>query len=136
MASLNKVQLIGNVGQDPDLRSTPSGAAVCNFSVATNKKGKDGQPDRTEWHRCVAWNKTAEAVHKYVRKGDPVYVEGELQTRKYEKDGQTHYSTEVIAWTVLFLKGKRDAEPDERPASEYRASEKAAAPMQDDDIPF
>lgn len=85
---LNKVQLIGNLGQDPDIRFTQSGKAVANFSLATGEswKGADGNTqERTEWHRIVAWEKLAEIIQQYVKKGSRIYIEGKLQTRKYNK---------------------------------------------------
>lgn len=100
MAGVNKVILIGNVGQDPDVRRMPSGDAVANVSLATSEtwkdKGTGERQERTEWHRVVFFGKLAEIVEQYVRKGSKLYVEGKLRTRKYDKDGQTHYSTEVV----------------------------------------
>ncbi len=105
--SVNKVILIGRLGQNPEVRYTPSGAAVANFSVATNESWMDkaGQKqERTEWHRIVVWGKTAENCNQYLTKGRQVYVEGRLQTRQWQdKDGQTKYTTEVQAQTVQFL---------------------------------
>lgn len=109
MASINKVILIGNLGQNPELKHTPNGQAVANFSIATNENWKDksGQDQsRTEWHRIVVWGKTAENCAKYLAKGRPVYIEGKLQTRQWQdKDGQTKYTTEIQAQTVQFLGG-------------------------------
>jgi single-strand DNA-binding protein len=99
MAGVNKVILIGNVGGDPEVRHMPSGDAVANVSLATSESWKDKQgqkQERTEWHRVVFFGKLAEIVEQYVRKGSKLYVEGKLRTRKYERDGQTHYSTEVV----------------------------------------
>lgn len=105
--SVNKVILVGRLGQNPEVRYTPSGAAVANFSVATNETwvDKSGQKqDRTEWHRIVVWGKTAENCNQYLSKGRQVYIEGKLQTRQWQdKDGQTKYSTEIQAQTVQFL---------------------------------
>lgn len=106
MASLNRVQVIGNVGTEPEMRFTPSGAPVVSFSVATNEKF--GGNDHTEWFKVVAWNKLAETCNQYLVKGKQVYVEGRLQTRKWEdKEGNTRYNTDLIANRVLFL-GKRE----------------------------
>jgi single-strand DNA-binding protein len=107
--SVNKVILVGRLGQTPEVKYTPSGAAVANFSVATNETwvDKSGQKqERTEWHRVVVWGKTAELCQQYLSKGRQVYLEGKLQTRQWQdKDGQTKYTTEVQAQTVQFLGG-------------------------------
>lgn len=107
--SVNKAIIIGNLGQDPDLRYTQGGTAVANLSVATNEKWKDsnGQmQERTEWHRVVVFGATAENCSKYLSKGRQVYVEGRIQTKKYtDKQGVEKYSTEIIAQNVTFLKG-------------------------------
>jgi len=106
MAGLNKVLIIGNVGTDPEMRFTPNGNAVVNFSVATNEKF--GETEHTEWFKVTAWNKLAETCNQFLSKGRQVYVEGRLQTRKWEdNDGNTRYSTDVIANRVSFL-GKRE----------------------------
>jgi single-strand DNA-binding protein len=100
MASVNKVILVGNLGRDPETRYMPEGGAVCNFSVACNEKWKDKNgnvQEKTEWVRCTAWNKLAEICGEYLKKGAQVYVEGRLQTRKWQdKDGQDKYTTEVV----------------------------------------
>jgi len=107
MASINKVILIGNLGRDPETRFLPSGSAVANISVATTDTWKDKtsgeKKEATEWHRVVFFGRLAEIVGEYLKKGSQVYVEGRLQTRKYEKDGQDHYSTEIIADTMKML---------------------------------
>src|SRR6478752_612655 len=107
--SVNKVILIGRLGQNPEVRYTPSGAAVANFSIATSESwmDKSGQKqEKTEWHRIVVWGKTAENCNQYLSKGRQIYVEGRLQTRQWQdKDGQTKYTTEVQAQTVQFLGG-------------------------------
>ena len=109
--SVNKVILIGNLGKKPELRYTPGGQAVANFTLATNERfgGRDGQPaqERTEWHRIVVWGRTAENCGQYLDKGRSVYIEGRLQTREWQdKEGQKRYTTEVVATTVQFLGGK------------------------------
>ena len=108
--SVNKVIIVGRLGQKPELRYTPSGAAVANFSIATNESWVDkaGQKqERTEWHRVVAWGKAAENCHQYLDKGRQIYVEGRLQTRQWQdKEGQTRYTTEVHAQVVQFLGDK------------------------------
>lgn len=110
MASVNKVIALGNLGRDPETRYTQGGDAVCNFSIACNEtwKDKNGEKqEKTEWIRCVAFGRTAEVAGEYLEKGKQVYVEGRLQTRKYEKDGQDHYATEVIVDRLQLL-GSRD----------------------------
>jgi single-strand DNA-binding protein len=123
MASLNKVMIIGNLGKDPELSYTAGGDAVTKFSVAANETWtKDGQKqERTEWFNVVCWRKLAETCAQYLAKGRQVYVEGKLQTRTYEQDGQTKYFTEVVADQVRFL-GERGetreqayVEPDDLP---------------------
>ena len=97
--SLNKVQLIGNLGKDPELKYTPSGVAVATFSIATSESWKDqegNQQEKTEWHNIVAWRKLAEICGEYLKKGKKVYLEGKLQTRNYEKDGIKRYVTEIV----------------------------------------
>lgn len=106
---INKVILIGNLGQDPDLRSTASGATVANLRIATTERRKDRDGnwnDHTEWHSVVSFGRTAENVGKYCRKGKQVYIEGRLQTRKWQdRDGRDRYSTEVVADNIRFLSG-------------------------------
>ena len=106
---VNKVILIGNLGQDPELRYTPSGQAVCDINMATNESwtGKDGQKqERTEWHRIVMWGKPAEICKQYLSKGSRLYIEGRLQTRKWtDKEGRDRYSTEIVASDFMFLGG-------------------------------
>lgn len=113
MAGINKVIIVGNLGKDPEMRHTPQGQAVTNFSVATSESWNDksGQKqERTEWHRVVVWGKLGELCSKYLTKGRQVYLEGKLQTRQWEdKEGQKRYTTEVIATTVQFLGGAAGA---------------------------
>lgn len=109
MASVNKVILMGNLGRDPEVRYMPNGEAVCNFSIATTDSWKDksgAKQEKTEWHNIVMYRKLAEIAGEYLKKGRPVYVEGRLQTRKWEKDGVTRYSTEIIADQMQMLGGK------------------------------
>lgn len=119
--SVNKVILVGRLGQNPEVRYTPSGAAVANFSLATNESwmDKSGQKqERTEWHRIVVWGKMAETCNQYLTKGRQVYVEGKLQTRQWQdKDNQTKYTTEIQAQTVQFLGGGA-GEGQQRPSRE------------------
>lgn len=112
MASVNKVILVGNLGRDPEVRYMPNGEAVCNFSIATtdNWKDKSGvKQEKTEWHNIVMYRKLAEIAGEYLKKGRPVYVEGRLQTRKWEKDGVTRYTTEIIADQMQMLGNKGDS---------------------------
>lgn len=111
MASLNKVILIGNLGRDPESRYLPSGGAVCNFSIATTERYKDKsgqQQEKTEWHNIVMYNKLAEIAQQYLKKGSSVYVEGRLQTRKWQdkNTGADRYSTEIIADQMQMLGGR------------------------------
>jgi len=113
MKSLNKVQIIGNVGREPELRYTASGSAVANISIAVNEKykGADGEmKERVDWISCTAWTKLAEIVQQYVKKGDPIYIEGRLHIDKYEKDGQTRYASNVVIDHLIMLGGKRNGE--------------------------
>ena len=106
MSGVNKVIIIGRLGQDPEMKAIGQGTTVTRLNVATseNWNGKDGQKqERTEWHRIVVWGKLAEICGKYLAKGRQVYVEGRLQTSSYEKNGVKMYSTEIVANTVQFL---------------------------------
>ncbi len=109
MASVNKVILVGNLGRDPEVRYMPNGEAVANFSIATteNWKDKNGQKqEKTEWHNIVMYRRLAEIAGEYLKKGRPVYIEGRLQTRKWEKDGVTRYTTEIVADQMQMLGGR------------------------------
>ena len=111
---VNKVILVGNLGRDPELKHLPSGQGICQFSIATSESytDKGGQKqEKTEWHRIVAWEKLGEVCARYLGKGSKVYVEGKLQTREYEKDGQKHYQTEIVAREVKFLSEKKAGAP-------------------------
>ncbi len=108
---INKAIIVGNLGRDPELRYTNSQTAVCNLNVATTRRVKRDEKweDETEWHRITVWGKQAESCNEYLSKGRQVYVEGRLQTRKYEdKDGVTKYSTDIVAEEVKFLGKKGD----------------------------
>ena len=143
---VNKVILIGNLGQDPELRYTPSGQPVCSMRLATRETwtGRDGQrAERTEWHTVVVWGKQGENCARYLSKGRQVYIEGRIQTRSWEgRDGQKRYRTEIVANQVVFLQGgSRAGEPTpptpapETPADDFDASP-PATDFGDDDIPF
>lgn len=112
MASLNKVMLIGNLGKDPDVRTIPSGVKVTNFPIATSESynDKNGQRvEKTEWHNIVMWRGLAEVAEKYLKKGNPVFIEGKLQTRSWEdQNGQKRYMTEVVADNMVMLGGRKD----------------------------
>jgi single-strand DNA-binding protein len=138
--SLNKVQLIGNLGKDPELKYTPSGVAVATFSIATSESWKDtdgNQQEKTEWHNIVAWRKLAEICGEYLKKGKKVYLEGKLQTRNYEKDGIKRYVTEIVADQLIMLDGGGAG----KGSSSGSSSASESAPMhadvpKDDDLPF
>lgn len=130
MSSLNKAMIIGNVGKDPELKYMPNGKAVASFSVATSSKWKDqdgNQQEKTEWHNVTAFDKLAEIVGQYIKKGSKVYIEGKLQTDQWEKDGVKHYSTKIIASQMVMLGGKNETAQTETATPE--------APK-DDDLPF
>lgn len=146
-AGVNKVILIGNLGRDPELRYTQSGQPVANFSLATSEQftKKDGTRDeRTEWHRIVAWARTAELCAQYLSKGRTVYVEGRLQTREWEnREGQKQRTTEVVAQTVQFLGGPRGSGSGSGSSGGGGGSSSGGdggsyegPPPGDDDIPF
>jgi len=121
MPSVNKVILMGNLGRDPEVRFMPNGDAVCNFSIATTDSWKDKAGERqekTEWHNIVMYRRLAEIAGEYLKKGRPVYLEGRLQTRKWQtKEGQDRYTTEVIADSMQMLGGREGA-----PAQESQTS--------------
>jgi len=110
MSSVNKVILIGNLGKDPEIRYTESGQAVTNFTLATNEQWKDKSGEsceRVEWHNIVVWGKPAETIAQYVKKGHSIYLEGKLQTRKWEdKEGNNRYTTEINVFQFQFLQNK------------------------------
>jgi len=144
MASLNKVMLIGNLGKDPEVRYTTSGAAVASFSVATTEKfkNKSGEwEEKTEWHNVTLWSRLAEIAGEYLSKGKTVYIEGRLQTRKWQdKDGKDRYTTEIVGEKMQMLSAKGDGGG--RSGGGRSGGEPTAAyddPVsynQDDDIPF
>ena len=116
MASLNKVMIIGNLGKDPEIRATTTGQSVATFSLATSEKfkNKNGEKEeRTEWHNVVLWGKLAEIAGQYLSKGKTVFIEGRIQTRKWQgKDGNDRYTTEIIGETMQMLGGKGDKAKD------------------------
>ena len=143
MASLNKVMLIGNLGKDPEVRYTGSGQAVAGFSLATSEKfkNKTGEwEERTEWHNITLWGKLAEIAGEYLSKGKTVYIEGRLQTRKWQdKSGNDRYTTDIVGDKMQMLSPKGESrrgndvtsEPTSGGSSNYEEP-----PFQDDDIPF
>jgi single-strand DNA-binding protein len=160
---INKVILVGNLGRDPETRYMPSGGAVTNVSIATSKGWKDRdsgeQKERTEWHRIVFFNKLAEIAGEYLKRGSKVYIEGELRTRDWEKDGQKHYTTEVVASEMQMLDsrgemggggsssgGQDSGQGGDGPSSGGSGSSVSSSPAEDfgpppsddfdDDIPF
>jgi single-strand DNA-binding protein len=154
--SLNKVTLIGNLGADPEIRTTPNGSKVAQFSLATSRSwtaASGEKQEKTEWHKCVAWNAKgrgtglADVIERYAKKGDKLYVEGEIQYRQYEdKDKQTRYVTEINVRDILLLGGGRGGEggfESSRPAKAASAkggdagfSDFPEAMDGDDDLPF
>jgi single-strand DNA-binding protein len=155
MPSVNKVILLGNLGRDPELRFMPNGDAVCNFSIATTDSWKDKageKQERTEWHNIVMYRKLAEIAGEYLKKGSSIYVEGRLQTRKWQtKEGQDRYTTEVIADSMQMLGGRSSASQGDRSSDDNFSQ--ASSPVQnqantsnessptsfdefEDDIPF
>lgn len=140
MASVNKVILVGNLGKDPELRATPAGQNVANFSIATTDRWVDkaGQKqDRTEWHNIVLWGRLAEIANQYLKKGSSVYIEGRLQTRSWEdKEGNKRYITEIVGSSLQML-GKRGADsgaPEE--AAAVSQEDSARGGNVNDDLPF
>lgn len=148
---VNKAIIVGNLGNDPDMRYTAGGAAVANISVATAESWRDKesgeQQERTEWHRVVAFGRLAEIIGEYLRKGSQVYIEGRIQTRKWQdKDGQDRWSTEIVANELQMLGGKGGGSANYESAPQAQQSapapQAAASPAPapaddfDDDIPF
>jgi single-strand DNA-binding protein len=148
--SVNKVILLGNVGKDPEIRATANGMTVANFSIATTDriKGQDGQyTDKTEWHNLVAFQRTAEIIRDYVKKGNKLYVEGRLQTSSWDDkaSGQKKYRTEIIVSDLSLLSGRGEGDSGGGYSRSSTASYSSSAPSQpdyaeqgitDDDIPF
>jgi single-strand DNA-binding protein len=141
MGSVNKVILVGNLGRDAEVKVTAGGQSVASFSIATTETWtKDGEKkEKTEWHRIVLWGRQAESLQPYLTKGKQVYLEGRLETRQWEKDGQKHYTTEIKADRIVLLGGgSRGGERGDR--SEMGGYSDpvgaAATPITDDDIPF
>lgn len=142
MAGVNKVILIGNLGRDPEMRYFPDGTAVANFSIATSEEWKDKdtgeKKERTEWHRIVTFRKLAEICGKYLSKGRQVYIEGKLQTRSWEKDGVTRYTTEIVANEMRMLGGRDSSDNNRSAVNDYgqSAPQEPFPETPGDDVPF
>jgi len=142
---VNKVIILGNVGANPELKTSSSGVASCKISIATSEswtdKASGNKVERTEWHRVVFFNRLAEVVAQYIEKGSKLYVEGSLRTTMYEKDGQKHYSTEIMGQSMQMLDskpqgdaGSKDYQKAKDGTIQYAKDDNA--PELDDDIPF
>jgi single-strand DNA-binding protein len=151
MASLNKVMLIGNLGKDPEVRYTAGGSAVASFSLATSEKfkNKTGEwEERTEWHNITLWGRQAEVAGEYLAKGKTVYIEGRLQTRKWQdKDGRDRYTTEIVGEKMQMLGGRGDSQgggggnrgagrPQQSADESYAPAYEEPSFNPDNDIPF
>ncbi len=143
-SGINKVILVGNLGQDPEVKYTAGGAAVTTLSLATSESWKDkdtgSDQERTEWHRVVLWRRLAEIAGEYLKKGSKVYIEGQLQTRKWEQDGQTRYTTEVIGRDMQFLDSRGNSSANnssyEDTSQDMGSQSMPDSGITDDDIPF
>ena len=143
-SGINKVIIVGNLGQDTEIKYTAGGAAVTTLSIATSDSWKDKDSgmdqERTEWHRVVLWRRLAEVAGEYLKKGSKVYIEGQLQTRKWEQEGQTRYTTEIIARDMQFLDSRGSSNNESTQKSSEMNDQSAAdvpdSAIDDDDIPF
>lgn len=131
--SMQKILIIGNLGKDPELKYNQSGKPVTRFSVAVTERRKEGE-DETEWFNVVSFGQTAENINKYLHKGSQVFIEGRIKTRRYDKDGKTHYITEMYADNVQFL-DRKNAEAGSR-ASTHNSRQSESQQSEMDDIPF
>jgi single-strand DNA-binding protein len=142
MASFNKITIVGYLGRDPELRYTPDGTPVCNFTIATTEKKKDRSgelQDVTTWFRVNLWRRQAEVASQYLSKGKQVYVEGRLSQNEYQdKDGNTRTSLEVNGTDIQFIgpRGEESSTPREERVVQQRTTSEPAGPITDDDIPF
>ncbi len=127
---MNKVMLIGRLGQDPEFHYTPAGTAVAKFSLATNRRKRQGEEQPPDWHRVTVWSKLAEVCAQYLTKGRQVMIEGRIEYRSYEKDGVKHYATDIIAESMEMLGNRGSGDPRE-PLEPLRPAEVAET-----DIPF
>ena len=143
-SGINKVILVGNLGQDPEVKYTAGGAAVTTLSLATSESWKDkdtgSDQEKTEWHRVVLWRRLAEIAGEYLKKGSKVYIEGQLQTRKWEQDGQTRYTTEVVGRDMQFLDSRASSSSDSSSYDDINQDMSSQnlpdSGITDDDIPF
>ena len=143
-SGINKVILVGNLGQDPEVKYTAGGAAVTTLSLATSESWKDkvtgSDQEKTEWHRVVLWQRLAEIAGEYLKKGSKVYIEGQLQTRKWEQDGQTRYTTEVVGRDMQFLDSRGSSSSDSSSYDDINQDMSSQnlpdSGITDDDIPF
>jgi len=138
---VNKVILVGNLGNDPETRYMPDGNAVTSITVATSESWKDKntgeQKEKTEWHRCSAFGKLAEIMGQYLRKGSKVYIEGSLQTRTYDKEGQKHYATEIKVRDMQMLDSKgQDNQPSSQQSAAQSPANNGPEDFDSDSIPF
>ena len=147
MAGVNKVIILGNLGADPELRSSPSGVTTCRLSIATSMnwtdKNSGEKKEKTEWHRIVFFGRSAEVLDQYVKKGQQLYVEGRLQTNKYEKDGIERYSTDIIGESFNFISGSGSGSSNNNQFSDdmnqdtnNNKQKESSADDFEDDIPF
>jgi single-strand DNA-binding protein len=134
--SVNKAVLIGNLGADPEVRTTSAGTRVATFSLATGRRGGQGEPrERTDWHRVVVWDRLVDVVERHLRKGERVYVEGRLEHRSWQDtSGRTRYATEINAEELVLLSAERPAQDATRPP--VPEPEPATKPWEKDDLPF
>ena len=149
MAGVNKVIILVNLGADPELRSSPSGVTTCRLSIATSMnwtdKSSGEKKEKTEWHRVVFFGRSAEVIDQYLKKGQQLYIEGRLQTSKYEKDGIERFSTDIIGESFNFISGSGSSSSNNsnqfandmnQDTSSSNKQEKAKTDDFDDDIPF
>jgi len=131
---INKAIIVGNLGQDPEVKHLDGDRTVANFSIATSEKYNDrngNKVENTEWHNIELWGKTAEVAEKYLKKGSRVYVEGKLKTENWEKEGVKHYKTKIVGFTIQMLDRKPEGS-NQSPA----ANSSSVEPGGDDDLPF
>jgi single-strand DNA-binding protein len=139
---MNKAMVIGNLGNDPEIRYTQKGAAVATFSIATTEKWKDAdgvQQEHTDWHRIVAWKGLAEICGDHLKKGSKVYIEGKMQTRKWEENGIIRYTTEIIAKSMEMLGGKnfdKETASSATPGNAAHGNNVDNPPAPDTEVPF
>lgn len=146
MAGVNKVIILGNLGADPELRSSPSGVTSCRLSIATSMnwtdKGSGEKKEKTEWHRVVFFGRSAEVIDQYLKKGQQLYIEGRLQTSKYEKDGIERFSTDIIGESFNFISGSGSSNQgnnqfsDDMNQDKNNTSQNSNSDDFEDDIPF